>query len=122
MNNEAISKALADLKAMLPDLKAAHIIIVSMAYSGSGDEGTTEPAKFFAKFSDEPEVEIIPSGELSKKINSIFETILLEELGGWDQNEGSTGTFQLHVEAGELDINHNWYVQSTEEDPRKFTL
>ena len=96
---------LEQFKNLCPLLEQLGIATVTIEYNGAGDEGTIEPIVF------EPPLPLVPAG----LEDSLEEAVLAQLNPGWEINEGSCGTFILHVAARRLSHRQEW-LESVSED------
>lgn len=96
---------LVQFKELCPQLEQLGIATVTIEYNGAGDEGTIEPIVF------EPRPAAVPAG-----LEDALEGAALNQLNpGWEINEGTRGTFVLHVAARRLTHRQEW-LESVSED------
>jgi hypothetical protein len=86
-------------------LKKENLDEIQVHYNGGGDSGWIE--KSYTSSSG--------SGDISEEIESICYE-LLEDFGGWEINEGSSGIITMSND--EINIEHEWNVEmNADEDP-----
>ena len=89
---------------------------VLIEYAGSGDEGwindiTPHPGEALA--------------ELPSDLHSVLERqaydVLEREYGGWEINEGSSGTITVLVKERRATISHGWIVETTQHEDKEIS-
>ena len=98
-------------------LSGAGIRVVSVSYSGCGDEGRTE-APQLEGVGGEPIEERNLGGSLDlDALGSLLASFVPE---GYENDEGGWGTITFDVQSGMIRVEHNWYEPvSHTERPRE---
>lgn len=84
-------------------LKALGATIVTVDYSGGGDEG----------YINEVDADVDLDDDLAQKIEDLCEAWMAEFHGGWENCEGGCGNFVFHVKEGYVHWSHGDYVTET---------
>lgn len=90
--------------------KMKNIAVVTVKYDGYNDDGSIE--SIYAVDSASSPVDL--DKELEDKIEELCYALLDVSRGGWEINEGSFGTFEIHVESGEIALTHNDRIEAYE--------
>ena len=87
--------------------------IVVIEYHGSGDEGYIEDIHGWV---GEPEVssQIALSDGLTHVLRNTAYDVLGNKYGGWEINEGSSGTIKIDALNKTATLNHGWFVETQE--------
>jgi hypothetical protein len=98
-------------------LKNAGIRVVTVSYSGCGDEGHAEPPQF--ESADGTPIEPASLlGELDQDALGDGLAVFVPE--GYEDGDGGWGTVTFDVELGKIRVEHNWYeTVSHSDEPRE---
>lgn len=93
------------LTPLLQSVKARGATAVRGTYQGGGDEGNFEEVDAVGA--------VLTQGE-SDEVEEFFEYVLYQRHGGWENNEGGFGSFEIDLRGEEITIahTHNDYVEN----------
>lgn len=98
-------------------LRSAGIRVVSVSYSGCGDEGHTEEPQF-----EDKDGAPVPQPSVPESVDPDTLCNLLAEFvpEGYQDGEGGWGTITFDVQKQKIVVQHNWYeTVSNAEEPRE---
>lgn len=85
---------------------------LSISYDGSDDSGWISDMVI----EDNHTYEVFPSGPDRDALEDMAYRILSEFYGGWEINEGSSGSIELYLSQNRIELRHEWNVVQTEDD------
>jgi hypothetical protein len=108
---------------LLMTLLHSGVAWATVEYDGCGDEGRVNEISLFRSSG-----ELVTSGRatrvpgrgqasLEAEVEDFVESQLYERFGSWGDNEGSTGTVEIDVNAGTVKFDHGWYETVVEPAP-----
>jgi len=100
---------------LMGKLKAAGVLTAEISYSGYGDSGEMESAELQGE-----DMQVQLTRDLAKELEDFAYEMLYIERGGWEINEGSSGTCEVDVAAGTVTFEHHTNITDTQYEP--FTI
>lgn len=94
-----------DKSELMASLKEKGIKQVTATYSGSGDSGCVDVIEAFNEQKQSLKIE----KTFHRQIEDYCYGILEDKHGGWELNEGSSGTITIDVNANKVTIEHEEY-------------
>jgi hypothetical protein len=101
------------LLGLLPVLKEAGALKLTIPYDGSGDSGEVDSPVVTQTFLDDERTITVPGLDNEAIIEAAYQ-VLERAQGGWEINEGSWGQIVLYVSSGKLMIEHNQRFEDSE--------
>ena len=119
-------------------LKENNVYLIEIQYSGYGDSGDVEDIEYFDRKNKLVEINqddyghccLWPKDEAPswcKDKNHTIDDLVSEMVyytlpGGWEINEGSTGTVVINMETGSIDVNHGWRQTVIESESYNYNI
>ena len=91
-----------DLMHLLVNLPSG-VSLIEANYSGSGDSGDFDDVSFL----DANNQHVAVEADLAAKFGEVFDDLLCQRHGGWENQDGGFGKFTLDVPSRTLDHEHN---------------
>ena len=104
-------EAASELDKVLVFLRANGVKEIVVEYNGSGDSGSLSSMVFITK--DEKEINGWAAMSPTSLRVPIERYVYTQLPGGWEINEGSSGTVTINVDTGETELDHNWNPEDT---------
>jgi hypothetical protein len=101
--------------AVFDELKTLDVTHVTVEYSGSGDEGQINDVVAF-KNKEEKNIPKL----LNEAIQSLCWDYLEADHGGWEINDGASGTFTFNVATQKIHLEHHTYYTASEVSEAEF--
>lgn len=110
-----MASLIADKVAIIKKLHAMGAEKCTVEYSGSGDDGMIDEV-----FAEKGRKRLELDKELSDMVEEFAYEALSTYFGGWELNDGSTGSLIISVPDKEVTIHHNQNVMTVEEHQQSF--
>lgn len=118
--NAELKKFLDDNKKSFFDLlRAAGVTEADAEFSGSGDSGQFDVVAAYGGYQDGQRVEL-KDDVLLTAIEEFCSDILWAEYGGWENNDGASGTFEIDVEEETVKLEIDSYFTSSDHDSKEY--
>lgn len=101
--------------------KAAGNLFFLVYYSGSGDSGGIDGMQFSIDETYDHAAKGVTNSEASV-LEELAYTLLERHYCGWENNDGGQGTIVVDLYTGEVKLEHEWNVTTTEDDYKSDTL